>query len=60
MLKSVLNQLLGFIYRIGRDAGQHTPMRMAGRFSRRIRGYAKAQSIPVVHCPAEEHELVEE
>jgi hypothetical protein len=37
-------------------------MRTAGRFSRRIRGYAKAQSIPVVHCPAEErkHELVEE
>ena len=48
--------------RIGGDAGQHTLMRTAGRFSRRIRGYAKAQSIPVVHCPAEErkHELVEE
>jgi hypothetical protein len=27
-------------------------MRMAGRFSRRIRGYAKAKGIPVVDCPA--------
>jgi len=37
-------------------------MRMAGRFSRRIHGYAKANGIPVVHCPAGErkHELAEE
>jgi hypothetical protein len=37
-------------------------MRMAGRFSRRIRGYAKANGIPVVDCPAGErkHELAEE
>jgi len=36
-------------------------MRMAGRFSRRIHGYAKANGIPVVHCPAGErkHELAE-
>src|SRR5713226_1975920 len=27
-------------------------MRMAGRFSRRIRGYAKAKGIPVVDGPA--------
>jgi hypothetical protein len=35
---------------------------MAGRFSRRIRGYAKANDIPVVDCPAGErkHELAEE
>lgn len=26
------------------------PMRMAGRFSRRIRGYAKAHNIPVIDC----------
>jgi hypothetical protein len=25
-------------------------MRMAARFSRRIRGYAKAQGIPVIDC----------
>lgn len=25
-------------------------MRMAGRFSRRIRGYAKAHGIPVIDC----------
>ena len=37
-------------------------MRMAGRFSRRVRGYAKANGIPVVDCPAGErkHELAEE
>jgi len=37
-------------------------MRMAGRFSRRLRGYAKAKDIPVVDCSAGErkHELAEE
>ena len=36
-------------------------MRLAGRFSRRIRGYAKAHCIPVIDCPAGErkHELAE-
>src|ERR1700751_140341 len=27
-------------------------MRMAGRFSRRVRGYAKAHDIPVIDCSA--------
>jgi DNA-binding transcriptional ArsR family regulator len=37
-------------------------MRLAGRFSRRVRGYAKAKGIPVVDCPAgqRKHELAEE
>ena len=37
-------------------------MRMAGRFSRRIRGYAKAHDIPVIDCSAgqRKHELAEE
>jgi hypothetical protein len=37
-------------------------MRMAGRFSRRIRGYAKANGIPIVDCPVGErkHEMAEE
>ena len=37
-------------------------MRLAGRFSRRIRGYAKAKRIPVVDCRAGErkHDLAEE
>ena len=37
-------------------------MRLAGRFSRRIRGYAKANGIPVVDCRAGErkHDLAEE
>ena len=37
-------------------------MRMAGRFSRRVHGYAKAEDIPLVHCHAGEHkhELAEE
>ena len=36
-------------------------MPLAGRFSRRIRGYAKANGIPVLDCPAGErkHELAE-
>ncbi len=37
-------------------------MRLAGRFSRRVRGYAKANGIPVVDCAAGErkHDLAEE
>ncbi len=37
-------------------------MRMAGRFSRRVRGYAKANGIPVVDCSVGErkHDLAEE
>jgi len=37
-------------------------MRLAGRFSRRIGGYAKANSIPVIDCSAGErkHEIAEE
>src|SRR5467141_3723396 len=37
-------------------------MRLAGRFSRRIHGYAKSNGIPVVYCQAGEHkhELAEQ
>ena len=37
-------------------------MRLAGRFSRRVRGYAKAHGIPVIDCPAgqRKHILAEE
>jgi hypothetical protein len=37
-------------------------MRMAGRFSRRVHGYAKAEDIPLLRCHAGEHkhELAEE
>jgi hypothetical protein len=37
-------------------------MRMAGRFSRRVRGYGKAHDVPVIDCPAgqRKHELAEE
>src|SRR5438445_10500571 len=37
-------------------------MRMAGRFSRRIRGYAKAHDIPVIDCRVGErkHDIAEE
>ena len=37
-------------------------MRMAGRFSRRIRGYAKAHNIPVVDCRAgdRKHDIAEQ
>lgn len=36
-------------------------MRMAGRFSRRVRGWAKKENIPVIDCTAKErkHELAE-
>jgi hypothetical protein len=35
-------------------------MRLAGRFSRRVRGYAKAHRIPVTDCPVgqSKHELM--
>jgi hypothetical protein len=37
-------------------------MRMAGRFSRRVRGYAKAHDIPVIDCSAgqRKHDLAEQ
>src|SRR5215469_480826 len=37
-------------------------MRMAGRFSRRVRGYAKAHGIPVIDCPVgqRKHRLAED
>src|SRR5262252_5577503 len=37
-------------------------MRLAGRFSRRVRGYAKAHDIPVIDCPVgqRKHHLAEE
>src|SRR6516165_9753601 len=37
-------------------------MRLAGRFSRRARGYAKAHGIPVIDCPVgqRKHELAEQ
>jgi hypothetical protein len=37
-------------------------MRLAGRFSRRIRGYAKAHNVPVVDCAAGErkHDIAED
>src|SRR6202161_4112320 len=44
------------------ELGNTHLMRLAGRFSRRIRGYAKANGIPILDCPAGErkHELAEE
>ena len=48
----------------GSDEGLNNThlMRLAGRFSRRIRGYAKANGIPVVDCSVGErkHNLAEE
>jgi hypothetical protein len=48
----------------GSDAGLDTAhlMRMAGRFSRRLRAYAKAHRIPVIDCRVDErkHELAEQ
>ena len=37
-------------------------MRLAGRFSRRVRGYARAHGIPLIDCPAgqRKHDLAEE
>ena len=37
-------------------------MRMAGRFSRRVRAYAKANAIPVIDCAVGErkHDIAEE
>jgi hypothetical protein len=48
--------------RIGSDARNTDLMRSACRFSRRIRGYAKAHGIPVIDCSAgqRKHDLAEE
>ena len=48
--------------RIGSDLENAYLMRMAGRFSRRIRGYAKAHGIPVIDCSVgqRKHDLAEE
>src|ERR1044071_4247751 len=37
-------------------------MRMAGRFSRRVRGFARAHGIPVIDCNSEDkkHQIAEE
>jgi hypothetical protein len=37
-------------------------MRMAGRFSRRVRGYAKANAIPIIDCSSDDrkHQIAEE
>lgn len=37
-------------------------MRLAGRFSRRVRGWAKSNGVPVIDCPAGErkHQIAEE
>jgi hypothetical protein len=37
-------------------------MRLAGRFSRRVRGWAKSKGVPVIDCPAGErkHQIAEE
>jgi hypothetical protein len=37
-------------------------MRMAGRFSRRVRGWAQAHGVPVIDCKNQErkHEIAEE
>src|SRR5450755_3654506 len=37
-------------------------MRLAGRFSRRLRGWAKSNAVPVIDCPAGErkHEIAED
>ena len=44
------------------DLDETHVMRMAGRFSRRLRGWAKAHHIPVIYCsPGEDqHQLGEE
>ncbi|MBI3262296.1 MAG: hypothetical protein HYZ58_03990, partial [Acidobacteria bacterium] len=48
----------------GSDDGLDNPhlMRMAGRFSRRVRAYAKAQRLPLIDCGVDDrkHELAEE
>jgi len=48
--------------RLGGYLGQHHLMRMADRFSRRVRGWAKANGVPVIDCRAGErkHDLAEE
>lgn len=49
--------------RVGCNAGQYTPdAHSGGRFSRRIRGYGKANGLPVVDCSVGErkHDIADE
>ena len=50
------------LYGSDKDLDDSHLMRMAGRFSRRLRAWAKANNIPVVYCAAGErkHEIAEE
>jgi len=50
------------LYGSDEDLDDNHLMRMAGRFSRRLRAWAKANSVPVVYCAAGErkHEIAEE
>jgi hypothetical protein len=45
-----------------KDLDSVHPMRMAGRFSRQVRAWAKAKAVPVGDCPPEErkHEMAEQ
>lgn len=50
------------LYGSDEDLDDNHLMRMAGRFSRRLRAWAKANHVPVVYCAAGErkHEIAEE
>src|SRR6516164_1696788 len=50
------------LYGSDEDLDDNHLMRMAGRFSRRLRAWAKANNVPVVYCAAGErkHEIAEE
>ena len=50
------------LYGSDQNLDENHLMRMAGRFSRRLRAWAKANNVPVVYCSAGErkHEIAEE
>ena len=50
------------LYGSDKDLDNNHLMRMAGRFSRRLRAWAKANNVPVVYCAPgkRKHEMAEE
>jgi hypothetical protein len=50
------------LYGSDEDRDNNRPMRMAGRFRRRLHAWAEANQVPVVHCAAgqRKHEIAEQ
>src|SRR5689334_25435857 len=64
LITPIAGSLFHAVFQTGSDETLENThlMRMAGRFSRRVRGYAKAHGIPVIDCSVgqRKHDLAEQ